>query len=317
MLLFLAVHNTLSTEALSFQTDQLPSAAASSSSSSSAPSSASIDAAAPVEVKAEAESQEALASNTKLHARHRHKREDEQPIPESREPTEDRPWLRPRRPRNGPATKVRVAVDVGGVLVVHDPTPAPPPPGSNEAPRPVLDGEPTVSEPKIMPGAIAGLKALVADEKVELYVVSYCGYPREVQSRAVMKKHGIDKYIPEDRWFFTRTHEDKGRACEQEGINLMVDDGYHNHELIRDEAPDVIEGVWLYPSDVKPHQAEKMAKQFNTLDHDRYLLVPAASWKQVAHQIIHDAPRLLQFINQRAELANAVAGDLAGEQPEH
>lgn len=108
-----------------------------------------------------------------------------------------------------------IAIDVGGVIVVKDYS-------DLSTKEDTLIN--SVEGAKLFPGALETIQKL--SEKYELYILSFAGYNREVQTKQILLLHGFDKYIPKERWLFTRDRSQKIVLMKQHNIDLIIDDTF-------------------------------------------------------------------------------------------
>ncbi len=109
-----------------------------------------------------------------------------------------------------PAPRVRIASDIGGVILE----------GVKDAAT--TAGEDYGAHSCLLPGALDGLRALSSE--YEVWLLSYCGEHMEAKTRAALRVFGVADIVPDERWRFTRTRPDKAVVMKAEGISLLIDD---------------------------------------------------------------------------------------------
>lgn len=102
----------------------------------------------------------------------------------------------------------RVGIDVGGVIIRKD--------YSSVEEDSSFDPEKTRFVEKSLE-TIAKLS-----QKYDLYIVSYCGKKREEQTRNALRAVNIS--IPEEKWYFTRSRQEKGPVCSKLELDYFIDD---------------------------------------------------------------------------------------------
>jgi hypothetical protein len=118
---------------------------------------------------------------------------------------------------------MKIAIDVGGVLID-------------------MSGEDTNFDPNAvvwMPRALEAIKALSTQH--ELYILSFCGRRREMETRVALRHKVLDS-IPEKRWFFTRHRLAKRRVMRQLKLDVLVDD---TEEVVQHVRNDGIRVLWF------------------------------------------------------------------------
>jgi len=101
-----------------------------------------------------------------------------------------------------------IAIDVGGVLI--------------EKKR--QNGKDTnfdIDDIKWVPGALNAVQTLC--KKYDVYILSFCGKKTENETRQALRKE-VAKYIPENKWLFTREREHKIDKMKALNIDLLIDD---------------------------------------------------------------------------------------------
>lgn len=108
--------------------------------------------------------------------------------------------------------KLRIGIDFGGVLSVHEKN-QPPPTHKNDGDhvRTAID----------MPGAIDALHRLHSAGH-ELHLISFCGFPRAVETQKALIKADLAKLFTTIN--FVRKRNWKGYVCDELGIHVMIDD---------------------------------------------------------------------------------------------
>lgn len=107
------------------------------------------------------------------------------------------------------ATKERIALDVGGVLV-------------DTRSRASDAGADHAADAEFMEGAFDAVRRLA--ERYDLYIISFCGATTERHTRARLREAGFDEFIPAHQWHFTRDRRDKPDVMERYHITTLVDD---------------------------------------------------------------------------------------------
>jgi len=109
---------------------------------------------------------------------------------------------------SSPKSKVKIAIDVGGVLIEKK--------HKNGA-----DTNFDINDIKWMPGALDAVKIL--HEMYDLYILSFCGKRTEKETRLALRKE-VAQFIPENKWIFTRERIYKIDRMKEYGITTLVDD---------------------------------------------------------------------------------------------
>lgn len=80
---------------------------------------------------------------------------------------------------------------------------------------------------------------LVLSLNYECYIISYRGknIDKEQQRRIHLRKLGVDRFIPEMNWIFTKSREEKGIVCREMGIDIMIDDKEEVMDSIKKYSP--------------------------------------------------------------------------------
>lgn len=105
---------------------------------------------------------------------------------------------------------MKIAIDVGGVLIEKSGTSA---------------DEDTVFDPSHVnwvEGAIDAVQALAATNT--LYILSFCGKKREVETVEQLIAAGFEKWIPHENWIFVRNRRLKAGQMIEHEIDMLVDD---------------------------------------------------------------------------------------------
>lgn len=145
---------------------------------------------------------------------------------------------------------VKIGVDIGGVVVEKD--------GRSREDTSFQEGA-----ANFVPGALECLAKLVADGH-ELWVVSFCGAAREEATRKLLRS--INFAIPEKRWVFTRSREEKGPVCAKLGLDHFVDDTQKVVRVVAQACPKT--QVWWFRGN------ESLSQQLPNVR-------PVPDWKQV------------------------------------
>jgi hypothetical protein len=110
---------------------------------------------------------------------------------------------------------MKIGIDVGGVLVEKDDRDTS---GGAEDTK-MVSGSVTWVE-----GALETAKKL--SEKHELYIISFCGKKRELETINELRNAKVYEYIPESRWFFCRDRKHKPKIMIDNNVEVLVDDRY-------------------------------------------------------------------------------------------
>lgn len=92
---------------------------------------------------------------------------------------------------------MRIAIDIGGVLCPKD-----------------IDG--------FMPGAIEAIIELA--KKHELWILSFCGKTRELESRTFLLANNVNIIIPENNWIFVKKPTLKANKMKELNLDILIDD---------------------------------------------------------------------------------------------
>lgn len=101
-------------------------------------------------------------------------------------------------------TKLRLALDAGGVLFIHS-----------------SESKEDTSGTAWMPGCLEALEKL--STVYDLYVISFAGRQRGLETRDIIAKDA-KAWLPEDHVYIVNDRKKKGPLCRELGIHLMVDD---------------------------------------------------------------------------------------------
>ena len=113
---------------------------------------------------------------------------------------------------------MKIAIDVGGVLI--------------EKSISEQVGEDTVFNPndiQWVPGALDAIRTLATSGHI-LYILSFCGKRREMETRIALKTSGVDTWINESNWFFVRNRRLKAPCMKEHNLELLIDD---THEVVK------------------------------------------------------------------------------------
>jgi len=158
---------------------------------------------------------------------------------------------------------MRIGIDFGGVLVKHD--------SSNENHDAKEDTNFDVNKVPWMEGALETLASLAATKKHQLFIVSFCGKKRELETREALKAK-VAPFIPESNWIFVRDRKLKSKACKDNQIDVMIDDRLDILlNLLQDKACPWL--IWFNPSAHPVKQ--KAAKQ----------IIQCDTWSDVAQSL--------------------------------
>lgn len=104
--------------------------------------------------------------------------------------------------------KEKIAIDVGGVII-------------EKKFRNGADTNFDINNIEWIPGALSAIERL--SQRYDVYILSFCGRKTEAETRLALRKE-VAKYIPEEKWIFTREREYKIDRMKTHGISLLVDD---------------------------------------------------------------------------------------------
>lgn len=106
---------------------------------------------------------------------------------------------------------MKIAIDVGGVLIEK----------SN-----IATNEDTTFDKKNInwvEGSIDAAKTL-AKNGYTLYILSFCGKKREIETIEALTKVGFEEWIPRENWIFVRNRRLKADEMTKHGIDILIDD---------------------------------------------------------------------------------------------
>lgn len=125
---------------------------------------------------------------------------------------------------------MKIAVDVGGVIIKKD--------YSDVSKEDTLIAG--VEFAQIFENAHQVMKDL--SEKHELWILSFAGANREVQTKQILRKHKFNEIIPEERWIFVRSRREKLPAMRQYNLDLLIDDTEQIIKMLNKEG---IKTIWF------------------------------------------------------------------------
>jgi len=102
----------------------------------------------------------------------------------------------------------KLAIDVGGVLIEKKDRSGP-------------DTNFDLDNVKWIDGALDAVRIL--SQNYDLYILSFCGKRTEMETREALRSK-IAKWIPEEKWIFTRKREHKVDQMQKHGITWLIDD---------------------------------------------------------------------------------------------
>lgn len=155
---------------------------------------------------------------------------------------------------------MRLAIDVGGVLIERAMAPA-----AEDA------GEDTVFTPgavRWVAGALEGIQRLAA-LGYELWILSFCGARREAETRIALQAVGVDRSIPVERWLFCRKRTLKVVLMREHDLDLLVDDREDNVRGCQREGFDVI---WFEGRPTDPLSLPSWAAVVERFERERALV---------------------------------------------
>jgi hypothetical protein len=125
----------------------------------------------------------------------------------------------PPLPCSGMKPRLRFAIDVGGVLIEK---------ADRLTRLAASNGEDTVFDPsdvRYVEGALESVEALASmAPDLELWILSYCGERREMETLGAFRDIGLMRFIPVKRMLFCRKRSHKKLLMAEHGLDLLVDD---------------------------------------------------------------------------------------------
>lgn len=106
---------------------------------------------------------------------------------------------------------MKIAIDVGGVLIEKSD---------------VATSEDTTFDKEHVnwvEGAIEAVKKLATDGHT-LYILSFCGKKREIDTIEQLIKAGFEAWIPRENWIFVRNRRLKAPEMTKHEIDILIDD---------------------------------------------------------------------------------------------
>lgn len=154
--------------------------------------------------------------------------------------------------------KLHIGVDVGGVLIKK----------SSRGRKGNLSEDTEFDDDNVqwIDDSVRVLTEL--NKSFTISIISFCGIEREVSTRKVLSS--ISHIVPEERWFFTRSRKEKAKICNDNKINVMIDDTQEVMDILKSNCPG-IKLIWFCPP-------------MKTRNKKMYLV---QSWNEIENLLIH------------------------------
>jgi hypothetical protein len=171
-----------------------------------------------------------------------------------------------RKPEN--QNQMKIGLDVGGCLFQHD--------GQENG------GREDTSGTQWMPGALEAVAAMAEKDSHTLYVVSFAGKKRGLETVAAFDAHpDFGKWVPPGRVYVVNDRKKKVNVINEHSIEVMVDDRLDILEDVLARSPGIRLCVLYASSRMNEEEVKKAVTKYTGKR-----LVVANSWKEVREAIL-------------------------------
>lgn len=122
-----------------------------------------------------------------------------------------------------------IGIDFGGVLSIHD------------SKTTNTDGKEHKNTSINMPGGQEALEKLKQDGH-NLYLISFCGKQRAIETRQSIKDNNVDHYFNEQ--YYVKSKIFKNDLCQYLGCHFMIDDNCDILDNVKKNNPDIVT-IWF------------------------------------------------------------------------